>query len=122
MVLLDTAAKAVYTLPPDKLAKAIHLYHARTLAHFGDTAWMILALWLLVRSGVGAPKSGKEKVASIEFLKGAARISRSSKEQFWVSVHEQRCEKAQQGLRRSCFSVHESEEIMLHHASLAGAN
>jgi STE24 endopeptidase len=54
MVLLDTAAKAVYTLPPDKLAKAIHLYHARTLAHFGDTAWMILALWLLVRSGVGA--------------------------------------------------------------------
>ena len=53
-MLLDTAAKAVYTLPPDKLAKAIHLYHARTLAHFGDTAWMILALWLLVRSGVGA--------------------------------------------------------------------
>jgi STE24 endopeptidase len=53
MMLLD-AAKAAYTLPPDKLAKAIHLYHARMLAHFGDTAWMILALWLLVRSGLGA--------------------------------------------------------------------
>jgi STE24 endopeptidase len=54
LMLLDSAAKAVYTLPPDKLAKAIHLYHARTLAHFGDTAWMILVLWLLVRWGVGA--------------------------------------------------------------------
>jgi STE24 endopeptidase len=54
MMLLDAVAKAVYTLPPDKLEKAIHLYHARTLAHFGDTAWMILALWLLVRWGVGA--------------------------------------------------------------------
>src|SRR5579883_1481145 len=53
MMLLD-AAKAVYALPPEKLAKAEHLYHARTLAHFGDTAWMILALWLLVRSGAGA--------------------------------------------------------------------
>ena len=52
-MLLD-AAKAVYTLPPDKLEKAIHIYHARTLAHFGDTAWMMLALWLLVRWGVGA--------------------------------------------------------------------
>ena len=54
MLLLDSAAKAIYTLPPDKLAKAEHLYHARTLAHFGDTAWTILALWLLVRWGVGA--------------------------------------------------------------------
>src|ERR1700758_1322259 len=48
------AEKAVYTLSPDKLAKAEHLYHARTLAHFGDTAWMIAALWLLVRLGAGA--------------------------------------------------------------------
>ncbi|MBV8671862.1 MAG: M48 family metallopeptidase [Acidobacteriaceae bacterium] len=54
MMLLASAANAVYTLPPDKLAKAEHLYHARTLAHFGDTAWMILALWLLVRWGVGS--------------------------------------------------------------------
>lgn len=54
MMLWDLAAKTVYTLPPDKLAKAIHLYHARTLAHFGDTAWMILVLWLLARWGAGA--------------------------------------------------------------------
>jgi STE24 endopeptidase len=54
MILLGLAEKAIYTLPPDKLAQAIHLYHARTLAHFGDTAWMILALWLLVRFGAGA--------------------------------------------------------------------
>ncbi|HTD54262.1 MAG TPA: M48 family metallopeptidase [Silvibacterium sp.] len=54
MVLLDLGARTVYTLPPDKLEKAIHLYHARTLAHFGETAWMILALWLLVRWGAGA--------------------------------------------------------------------
>jgi STE24 endopeptidase len=54
MVMLYLAEKAAYTLPPDKLAKAEYLYHARTLAHFGDTAWVILALWLLVRSGAGA--------------------------------------------------------------------
>jgi len=53
-IIADATEGAAYTLPPDKLAKAVHLYHARTLAHFGDTAWMILALWLLVRSGVGA--------------------------------------------------------------------
>jgi Zn-dependent protease with chaperone function len=47
------AGDAVYTLPPDKLAKAIHLSHARTLAHFGGTAWTILALWLLVRGRAG---------------------------------------------------------------------
>src|ERR1700751_6176232 len=54
MMLVDAATRAVYSLPPDKLAKAVHLYHVRTLAHFGDTAWMILALWLLVRCGAGA--------------------------------------------------------------------
>jgi STE24 endopeptidase len=74
MMLFEAAAKAVYTLPPDKLAKAIHLYHARTLAHFGDTAWMILALWLLVRCGVGARIKG-----------WAERWSgRSGKERQWV--------------------------------------
>jgi STE24 endopeptidase len=52
-MMLDAAGKAVYTLPPGKLEEAIHLSHARTLAHFGDTAWVILALWLLVRWGAG---------------------------------------------------------------------
>ena len=55
MLFLSAAAHdAVYTLPPDKLAKAIHLSHARTLAHFGGTAWTIFALWLLVRGRAGA--------------------------------------------------------------------
>jgi len=55
MMLLFAAAAhpAVYTLPPDKLAKAIHLSHARTLAYFGGTAWTIAALWLLVRGRAG---------------------------------------------------------------------
>jgi Zn-dependent protease with chaperone function len=43
-----------YTLPPDKLAKAIALSHARTLAYFGDTAWTLLVLWLLTRFRAGA--------------------------------------------------------------------
>ncbi len=39
-----------YTLPPDALAKAQHLYAVHTTMHFGDEAWgmlqLILLLWL----------------------------------------------------------------------------
>jgi STE24 endopeptidase len=52
--MLQTTIQSVYTLPPDKLAKAIALYHAHAAAYFGDTAWTILALWALVRLGVGS--------------------------------------------------------------------
>jgi STE24 endopeptidase len=52
--MLQTAIQSVYTLPPDKLAKAIALYHARTAAYFGDTAWTVIVLWNLVRFRVGA--------------------------------------------------------------------
>ena len=48
------ASHAVYTLPPDKLAKAIALSHAQVLAHFGGVVWRLLVLWLLIRSGAGA--------------------------------------------------------------------
>lgn len=51
--MLQAAIESVYTLPPDKLTKAIALYHARTAAYFGDTAWTILALWALVRFRTG---------------------------------------------------------------------
>jgi STE24 endopeptidase len=51
--MLSAAIQSVYTLPPDKLAKAIALYHARTAAYFGDTAWTITALWILVRFRAG---------------------------------------------------------------------
>jgi Zn-dependent protease with chaperone function len=52
--MLQAAIQSVYTLPPDKLAKAIALYHTRTAAYFGDTAWTIAALWALVRLRAGA--------------------------------------------------------------------
>jgi len=45
---------SVYTLPPDKLAKALVLYHAGIWSYFGGTAWTLLALYLLLRLGVGA--------------------------------------------------------------------
>src|SRR5271166_6467505 len=71
MILLDLAAKAVYTLPPDEWAKAIRLSHARTLAHFGDTAWMILALWLLVRWRVGERiRGGAERRSKRSWVQG----------------------------------------------------
>jgi len=44
-IVMQTVA---YTLPPDKLAKALHLYQARILLHFAGPLWTILALWLLI--------------------------------------------------------------------------
>lgn len=41
-------------LPPDKLAKAIALSHWRTGLYFGETAWLVFALWLLARGGAGS--------------------------------------------------------------------
>ncbi len=52
--MLDTTIQSVYTLPPDKLAKALVLYHAGNWAYFGGTAWTIFALWLLLRLGAGS--------------------------------------------------------------------
>jgi len=52
--LIEAASRLVsstYTLPPDRLEKAIHLSYWRTALHFGGIAWTILALWLLVRWG-----------------------------------------------------------------------
>ncbi|WP_446745134.1 M48 family metallopeptidase [Silvibacterium acidisoli] len=51
---LPGAEHAVYTLPPDKLVKALHLSHARTLAYFGDAAWSIAFLALMVRFRAGS--------------------------------------------------------------------
>ena len=52
--MLQHAVQSVYSLPPDKLAKAIALYHARNLAYFGDVGCTILALWVLLRLRCGA--------------------------------------------------------------------
>ncbi|HUY82227.1 MAG TPA: M48 family metallopeptidase [Acidobacteriaceae bacterium] len=43
-----------YTLPPDKLAKALVLYHAGLWSYFGGTLWNIAILYLLLRLGAGA--------------------------------------------------------------------
>ena len=43
-----------YTLPPDKLAKALVLYHASIWSYFGGTAWTLLALYVLLRIGAGS--------------------------------------------------------------------
>jgi len=44
---------SVYTLPPDKLEKAIHLSQWRAALHFGGVAWTVLILCALVRWGLG---------------------------------------------------------------------
>jgi STE24 endopeptidase len=54
--LTEAASRVIsstYTLPPDKLEKAIHLSHWRIALHFGGVAWTVLILWLLLRSGIG---------------------------------------------------------------------
>lgn len=43
-----------YTLPPDKLVKALALARAGNWAYFGGTAWTVFALWALVRLKLGA--------------------------------------------------------------------
>lgn len=45
--------EAVYTLPPDKLEKAIHLSRWHAALHFGGVAWNLLILWALVHCGLG---------------------------------------------------------------------
>jgi len=54
--LIDAVVRTIsstYTLPPDKLEKAIQLSHWWTALHFGGVAWTVLILWLLVRCGIG---------------------------------------------------------------------
>jgi len=48
------ASKPLCTLPSAKLAQAIALSHDRTALYFGGTAWLILALVLLVYLRAGA--------------------------------------------------------------------
>ncbi len=43
-----------YTLPPDKLGKAIALGRIRTILHFGGSLWGLAVLWLLLASRFAA--------------------------------------------------------------------
>ena len=54
LVLLAAATQPLCPLPPAKLAQAIALSHWRTALYFGGTAWLILALALLVHLRTGA--------------------------------------------------------------------
>jgi Zn-dependent protease with chaperone function len=47
-------AKPLCTLPPAKLAQAIALSHWRTALYFAGTAWLVLALAVLVRLRTGS--------------------------------------------------------------------
>jgi Zn-dependent protease with chaperone function len=47
-------AAPVCAMPPDKLAKAVALSHWSTGLYFGGTAWLLLALWLLLRLRAGS--------------------------------------------------------------------
>lgn len=53
-MLLGMAARPVCGLTPDQLRKAIALSHWDAGLYFGGTAWMVAALWLLVRLRAGA--------------------------------------------------------------------
>src|SRR5450755_1756668 len=44
------AARNVYSLPPEKLAKAVRLNHAHTLLYFCNSIWMLIMLWILLET------------------------------------------------------------------------
>jgi len=46
--------RSAYTLPPDKLAKAIALGRIRTILHFGGSLWGLAVLWLLLSTRIAA--------------------------------------------------------------------
>ena len=46
--------RTAYTLPPDKMAKAVTLSHIRTTTHFAEELWGILSLLLILQLGIAA--------------------------------------------------------------------
>ncbi len=45
---------SAYSLPPDKMAKAITLSRVRTTVHFAGAAWGIVSLFLILQLGIAA--------------------------------------------------------------------
>ena len=73
--LLAFTAQPLCPLPPAKLAEAIALSHWRTGLYFAGTAWIVLALWLLVRLRVGAAIARlAERVSTNAWLQGLIAI------------------------------------------------
>jgi len=46
--------QSAYSLPPEKLAKAIALGRIRTILHFGGALWGLAVLWLLLSTRIAA--------------------------------------------------------------------
>jgi Zn-dependent protease with chaperone function len=70
-LLAFAASQPLCPLPPDKLAQAIALSHWRTAIYFGGTAWILLALWILVRLRTGAAVARlAERVATKVWVQG----------------------------------------------------
>lgn len=68
---LALVAHSLCALPPGTLSKAIALSHWRTSLYFGETAWLILALWLLVRMRAGSGIAQlAAKVSSRKWIQG----------------------------------------------------
>lgn len=58
-------------MPPDKLAKSIALSHWRTVLYFGDTAWLLLTLGILIKTGAGFRiERLSERVSGRHWLQG----------------------------------------------------
>lgn len=85
-------------LPADKLARAIQLSHWRTGLYFGGTAWLILALWLLLRVGAGQGIARKaERATGRRWIQGLIAIP------IWLLIF-------------SCLQI--PEALLAHHVSL----
>jgi len=77
----SSTVSATYTLPPDKLQKAIHLSHWRAALHFGDFAWTVLVLWLLLHLRLGELVRGwAEAITRRAWLQGFVIAP------FWVAL------------------------------------
>jgi Zn-dependent protease with chaperone function len=60
-----------YSLPPDKLAKAITLNRIRLILDIGDSLWGLAVLWLLLATGWAARLAGRaERLLGRRWLQG----------------------------------------------------
>jgi Zn-dependent protease with chaperone function len=50
----SSSPKGIYSLPPDKLSKAIRLSRIRNVLHFASALWGIAFLWLLLSTRISA--------------------------------------------------------------------
>ena len=74
-LLAFAASQPLCPLPPAKLAQAIALSHWRTAIYFGGTAWILLALWILVRLRTGAAVARvSERISPRPWLQGLVVI------------------------------------------------